>query len=383
MNNNNLIALASLLRKESDAIMSEWRSEIRQLDVAKNLDVPTLNDHIPDLIEELACELEACSDETMIEGLKDNPVVHGLDRLELGFDVEEVVGEYNALRSVILNLIEVHDLQVKGLMNHTINRVIDKSIGLAVKTYATQKALEVQQRREEHLSFVAHDLRSPLSTISMAAQLLESHLPDAVVEGPTANLLATLGRNVTRLNELIVKVIQEENNLNADPNEKARRRDVELKPLVDVLMRDLDPMAVSSHAKLFNQIPGEIVAFADPNLLTLIFQNLISNAISYTPHGNIIVGARQDDEANAVECWVSDNGAGISSSRTEKVFEKLVTDPDRSAGMGLGLAIVKQFVEAHGGTVSVDSVVGVGSTFRFNLPNRGAPNEASNGASGA
>lgn len=375
MNNNNLIALASLLRKESDAIMSEWRSEIRQLAVAKNLDVPTLNDHIPDLIEELACELEACSDETMIEGLKDNPVIHGLDRLELGFDVEEVVGEYNALRGVILNLIEAHDLQVKGLMNHTINRVIDKSIGLAVKTYAAQKALEVQQRREEHLSFVAHDLRSPLSTISMAAQLLEKHLPNAAGDAPTANLLATLGRNVTRLNELIVKVIQEENNLTADPNERARRRDVELKPLVDGLLRDLDPMAVSSDAKLYNQVPTEIIAFADPNLLTLVFQNLISNAINYTPHGNIIIGARQDPDANSVECWVSDNGTGIPKERIEKVFEKLETDPERDAGMGLGLAIVRQFVEAHGGTVSVDSVVDVGSTFRFNLPNRGTTHE--------
>jgi two-component system, OmpR family, phosphate regulon sensor histidine kinase PhoR len=377
VNNNHLITLAALLRKESDALMADWRSEIRQLEVAKHLDIPTLNDHVPDLIEELACELEACSDETVIEGLKDNPAIHGLDRLELGFDVEEVVGEYNALRGVILNLIEAHDLQVKGLMNHTINRVIDKSIGLAVKTYATQKALEVQQRREEHLSFVAHDLRAPLSTISIAAQLLENRLPNGASDEPTANLLATLGRNVTRLNELIVKVIQEENNLNADPNERARRRDVELKPLVDGLMRDLDPMAVSSDAKLFNQIPAEIIVFADPNLLTLVFQNLISNAISYTPHGNIIVGARQDPEANAVECWVSDNGAGIPSGRTQKVFEKLVTDPDRNAGMGLGLAIVRQFVEAHGGNVSVDSVVGVGSTFRFNLPNRGTSNEAS------
>ena len=375
MSKNHLILLADLLRKESDALMCDWRSEVRKLGVAKDLDVPTLNDHIPDLIEELACELEACSDETMIEGLKDNPVIHGLDRLELGFDVEEVVAEYNALRCVILNLIEAHDLQVKGLMNHTINRVIDKSIGLAVKTYATQKALEVQQRREEHLSFVAHDLRSPLSTISIAAQLLESRFPKAASDASTANLLATLGRNVTRLNELIVKVVQEANNLNADPNERAKRRDVELKPLVDGLMLDLDPMAVSSDAKLFNQVPADIVAFADPNLLTLVFQNLISNAISYTPHGNIIVSAREDPETNSIECWVSDNGAGIHEERTEKVFEKLETDPERNDGMGLGLAIVRQFVEAHGGTVSVDSVIGVGSTFRFNLPNREVPRE--------
>jgi two-component system phosphate regulon sensor histidine kinase PhoR len=376
MHKNNLITLAALLRKESDAIMSAWRNEIRKLAVAKHLDVPTLNNHIPDLIEELACELEACSDETKIDGRKDNPIVHGLDRLDLGFDVEEVVSEYHALRAVILHLVEARQLQVKGLMNHTINRVIDRSIGLAVKTYATQKAIEVQQRREEHLSFVVHDLRSPLSTISIAAQLLENHLKNPNGDEATAKLLATLGRNVTRLNELIVKVIQEENNLSADPNERAKRLDIELKPLVDELMRDLDPMAVSSNAKLFNQVPDDLIAFADPNLLTLVFQNLISNAINYTHHGNIIVSARQDTEANSVECWVSDNGAGISQDRTEKVFEKLETDPERDVGMGLGLAIVRQFVEAHGGNVSVDSVIGVGSTFRFNLPNREMPNEA-------
>jgi len=54
LNNNHLITLAALLRKESNALMADWRSEVRQLDVAKHLDIPTLNDHIPDLIEELA-----------------------------------------------------------------------------------------------------------------------------------------------------------------------------------------------------------------------------------------------------------------------------------------------------------------------------------------
>ena len=112
-------------------------------------------------------------------------------------------------------------------------------------------------------------------------------------------------------------------------------------------------------------------------MLFFIFQNLISNAISYTPHGNIIIGARQDPAADSVECWVSDNGAGIPTESIQKVFEKLETDPERDVGMGLGLAIVKQFVEAHGGTVSVDSVVDVGSTFRFNLPNQKTSSEAS------
>jgi signal transduction histidine kinase len=115
-------------------------------------------------------------------------------------------------------------------------------------------------------------------------------------------------------------------------------------------------------------VPEGLTAFADANMLTLIFQNLISNAIDYTPNGEVTIGAKKIEESAAVECWVSDNGAGIPADRLDKVFDKLETDPDKKSGMGLGLAIVKQFVEAHGGQVAVESELGQGSTFRFTIP---------------
>lgn len=368
MSAENLDALAALIRRERDTLLAEWRHEVRQLSVAHNLDVPTLNDHVPDLLEELACELEVCSDGSMIEGLKENPITHGLDRLRLGFDVEEVVAEYNALRGIIQDLIERHDLRLRGAVNRTINRVIDVSIGLAVKTYAAQKALEIQQRREEHLAFVAHDLRSPLSAIAMAAKLLEDTVPDVTKDERGAMLLETMHRNVRRLNSLVVKVVQEEANLKTQVNERVERREVKLRALVEVLVSDLSPLATASNLSLIDRVPEELTAFADANMLTLIFQNLISNAIDYTPNGEVIVGARKSKESASVECWVSDNGAGIPADRLDKVFDKLETDPDKKSGMGLGLAIVKQFVEAHGGEVSVESEPGHGSTFRFTIP---------------
>jgi signal transduction histidine kinase len=95
---------------------------------------------------------------------------------------------------------------------------------------------------------------------------------------------------------------------------------------------------------------------------------LISNAIDYTPHGEVLIGAREAKESASIECWVRDNGAGIPVDRLEKVFDKLETDPQKKGGMGLGLAIVKQFVEAHGGQVTVESEPGQGSTFRFTVP---------------
>jgi signal transduction histidine kinase len=368
LSTENLHALATLIRRERDTLLAAWRKEVRQLSVAHKLDVPTLNDHIPDLLAELADELEAYSEESMIGELKKNSVIHGLDRLRLGFDVEEVVAEYNALRDVIQDLIEEHNLSLRGPVNRTINRVIDMSIGLAVKTYATQQALEIQQRREEHLAFVAHDLRSPLAAIAMAAQLLERTVPDVANDERAASLLETMHRNVRRLNSLVVKVVQEDANLKAKVNEKVERQEVNIKELVEALVSDLGPLAAASHLSLINEVPEGLTAFADANMLSLIFQNLISNAIDYTPNGEVIVGARKSEELNSIECWVSDNGAGIPAGRLENVFDKLETDPDKKSGMGLGLAIVKQFVEAHGGQVWVESEISQGSTFRFSLP---------------
>ena len=359
-------------------MLGEWRSAVRQLRVARDLDVPTLNDHLPDLLEELACELEASCDETMIEGLKESPVIHGLERLRIGFDVQEVVAEYNALRSVIQNLAERHGLSLHGKANHIVNRVIDGAIGLAVKSYATQKALELQQRREEHLSFIAHDLRTPISVIAMASRLLNTNLPGGEKDERSAQLLDTLNRNVNRLNALVSKVVQEEANLKTDPDEKLDRHQIKVWTLVEDLVSDLQPLAETSNASLINSVPQEMTAFADASLLTLVFQNLISNAIGYTQNGEVTIGAREISEAASVECWVSDNGAGIPPERLENVFEKLETDPDKKEGMGLGLAIVKQIVEAHGGRVTVNSKLGQGSTFHFTLLDEGARDQTNN-----
>jgi signal transduction histidine kinase len=76
-----------------------------------------------------------------------------------------------------------------------------------------------------------------------------------------------------------------------------------------------------------------------------------------------------------VECWVTDNGAGIPGEFLEKVFDKGETDPENQGGMGLGLAIVKTFTEAHGGQVTVESQEGVGSTFRFSVPTKATVGE--------
>jgi signal transduction histidine kinase len=157
-------------------------------------------------------------------------------------------------------------------------------------------------------------------------------------------------------------------NLKTKVNERVKRREVNLREMVEALVKDLRPLADASSLKLVDVIPEGLTAFADSGMLSLVFQNLTSNAIDYTPNGRVTVGARAGAGSAAVECRVADDGAGIPEDRLETVFDKMETDPKKKSGMGLGLAIVKQFVETHGGRVSVESELGRGSTFRFTIP---------------
>ncbi len=373
MDTNDLAKLAALITLERDRLLSQWRQQLRELASARDLDTPTLNDHIPQFLEELAAALLSRSDETIREALcEGSPPAHGSQRFEDGFDIVEVVAEYAILRGCIHDLADSNGLTLQGKPFHIINHVLDGAIGLAVKTFASQRALEVQRRREEYLAFVAHDLRTPLSAISLATAVLELKLPELGATPANSQMLKTLRRNVQHLEILIGKVLEENTNLQTEEGVKLEQRVFDLWPLVEALAHDLHPVARANSTQLINEVPDELVVYADASLLRRIFQNLIANAIKYTPRGEIRIGARDLGMDSAVECSVSDNGAGIPQNLLGKVFDKGETDPESIGGTGLGLTIVKIFVEAHGGTISVESMQGVGSTFRFTLPNANA-----------
>jgi signal transduction histidine kinase len=368
---NDLDKLAALIKQERNALLSRWRQQVRQLPSAQHLDTPTLNDQIPGLLDELATALQSRSDETIPEALSEgSPSAHGLQRVQDGFDIEEVVAEYNILRGCIHDLADTNGLSLQGKPFHIMNRVLDGAIGLAVQTYATQRALEVQQRREEYLAFVAHDLRTPLTAISVVTTVLELTLPERSASAETAQMLKTLRRNVQHLGRLVSKVIEENTNLQTEIGIKLERRAFDLWPLVEALIHDFHPVAGTASTQLINKVPDDLVVYADASLLRRVFQNLIANAMTYTPRGEVIIGARELGAEGAIECWVSDNGAGIPEERLETVFNQFETDPQKEGGLGLGLAIVETFVEAHDGKVTVESKEGLGSTFRLTLPAR-------------
>lgn len=367
----NLNKLAGLIKQERQSLLSQWRLQVRELPSARHLDIPTLNDHMPSLLDELASELKSNSKLTIPEVLlEESPPAHGLQRLQEAFDIEEVVAEYNILRGCLHDLATVNDINLQGQPFHVINRVFDHAIGLALETYASQQALNVKQRREEYLAFVAHDLRTPLFAISLAGRVLEQSLPKRGYGEDAAQMLKSLRRSVQQLEGLVQKVLEENTHPEADNGIHLERRLFDLWPLVEALMDDIALVSESAGTKIVNIVPDDLVVYADASLLRRILQNLIANAVKYAPNGIITIGAKNLAEDNRVACWVSDNGKGIPEDMLQKIFDKGETDTARNDGTGLGLAIVQTFTEAHGGTVTVESALNVGSTFRLELPGK-------------
>ena len=367
----NLNKLADLIKQERLTLLSQWRLQVRELPSARHLDIPTLNDHMPSLLDELATELKSNSKLTIPEVLlEESPPAHGLQRLQEAFDIEEVVAEYNILRGCLHDLATKNGIILQGQPFHVINRVFDHAIGLALETYATQQALEVKQRREEYLAFVAHDLRTPLFAISLAGRVLEQSLPKRGYNEDSAQMLKSLRRSVQQLEGLVQKVLEENTHSESDNGVHLQRRLFDLWPLVERLIDDTALVSESAGVQIVNRVPDDLVVYADASLLQRILQNLVANAVKYAPNGIITIGAQNLVDDNSIACWVSDNGMGIPEDMQQKIFDKGETDAERDDGKGLGLAIVQTFTEAHGGTVTVESAPGVGSTFRFTLPGK-------------
>src|SRR5689334_7867343 len=209
MSIESLATLATLIDRERDPVLAQWRGLVRAMPSAMHLDTPRLNDHLPTLLVELAAALRSADDLTITGALREgSPPVHGLQRFDDGYDIEEVVAEYNVLRDCIHDLAEHHGVRLQGKPFHILNRVLDGAIGMAMQSFAKGQAAAVQRRREEYLAFVAHDLRTPLNAIAVSARVLETKFPKEEASD-AQRMLKTLNRNVTRLNVLVRKILDE------------------------------------------------------------------------------------------------------------------------------------------------------------------------------
>ncbi|TAK21916.1 MAG: hypothetical protein EPO26_13125 [Chloroflexota bacterium] len=229
---------------------------------------------------------------------------------------------------------------------------------------------ELNRLKDEFVAQVSHELRGPLVPISGYSELLAMGQADPE---QTARYGEAIRESASRLNRLV------EDLLDLGRIESGRyhleRAAVDLRDLIERVARDSG--AVSSRHHVVVDAPSDLPTVdADPDRVTQVVTNLVTNAIRYSPEGGEI-RTRLRRENGFVVTEVIDRGVGIPPEHVERVFEKFYrvenTVTRQVRGTGLGLAICQELVRAHGGKIWVESLVGVGSRFSFTLPVAGQP----------
>ena len=226
---------------------------------------------------------------------------------------------------------------------------------------------EAVKKRQAILEIVAHELRNPLNAISMSAELLLSRLPPGEPGERIGERATLIQRSADRLTELIRQLLD----LAAL---EAGRLKVHVKP-ADALqiareaVETLRPLAENSSQALELEVAIEHTGLVcDHDRIVQVLVNLVGNAIKFSPAGAKIV-VRVEGRDGAVRFSVADTGPGIAPAHLSQLFERYwQAEPDSRKGTGLGLFIARGIIEAHGGTIAVDSQLGKGSTFTFTLP---------------
>jgi CheY-like chemotaxis protein len=244
----------------------------------------------------------------------------------------------------------------------------DSNKTISLRNVTEQRRLEA--RRLDFYSMIAHDLRSPLTSILMRTELMLTGKRGTLPEASSQDL-RKIENNVRSLVSLINDFLDLARF--EGTGFKLERNEVDLYALIEEAIEQYRPLADSRQIQLHAVRPGEaMITSGDPQRLMQVISNLVANAVKFTPPGGeVAIGFAC--ERSMIRVGVADNGPGIPEEAIPSLFQRYARVGRATAkieGTGLGLMIVREIVEAHGGTVGVDSKEGEGSTFWFRLPAR-------------
>lgn len=233
---------------------------------------------------------------------------------------------------------------------------------------AERKLVELNQLKNKFLGIAAHDLRNPISSISGFSELLlsEDMGPLTEEQNEFVGIIHDASqRMLALLNDLLDISMIESGKLELRVEQGSLKRLIEDQIHINRIIAE--KKGIMLHARL-SEIPD---ALFDANRITQVIDNLVGNAIKFSPSGSKIHITLAREE-NMAKVSVMDEGPGISSEDQTKLFgefQRLSTQPTGGEkSTGLGLSIVKKIIEAHRGTVGVESRIGKGSTFSFTIP---------------
>lgn len=267
-----------------------------------------------------------------------------------------------------MRIIEIDEDKIFHAHAAPVSSEQDHRIGVVTVIRDVTQQREIEKMKTELVSMVAHELKSPLTSIfGFSELLLKSELPDEKSEEYAQVILS----ESKRLADLVDKFL----NLSRLESGKTEPQiqPFDIRDSVARLLETHGQLARSKNIRVMTELPGYTTkVMGDEAMIDQVLHNLYSNAIKYSPVGAKI-GIELKESENTVTLNMIDNGIGIEKDDLSNIFDKFYrvkrdTETHSPEGSGLGLSLVKQIIEKHQGTVSVKSQPGVGSVFGFSIP---------------
>lgn len=357
------LELGEAIDRHRPEIERRWLERV-QRDICNDPSVEEsqLRDAIPDylvaLVELLQRRRGERLDLTAHEAWSTVAREHGVARVQIGFDIDQLVHEFILLRHTIRD-IAVADLQDDRGADAVLADILDAAIAAAVRAYVEARDYQARREQAKHIGFLIHELRNPLGAGMLAAAELRHTAPTS-----QQRHLGVVERSLRRLNELIDGVLL---------NEKLEADEADIRPVELEFERLLDQALEGARAEANRKGLGfrvkcdsAIRVRLDPRLTSSAIQNVADNAVKYTDSGEVEVSV--DDVDDEIVLHVRDNCQGLSDEELRTIFEPFRRGRTGKAGTGLGLAIARNAVEAQGGHIDAESSGPHGCHFWITLP---------------
>ena len=370
--------LAEFIRQNEAAIVKEWIEFARTISPASDkMTKLALQDHVVDILGFVADDLESAQtprerfDKSRGDGPSENAFsesaaeIHAALRLADGFDIDQMVSEYRALRASVVKQWVAHhqglastDVEDLTRFNEAIDQAVTESVAHYTKT--------INNSRNLFLGVLGHDLRNPIGAVAMGAQWMErSGIENPKQAKVVSEIRAAAGRATQILADLLdltrssfgTKIPVTKNKIN----------------IVTLCQEIVDELLAINAERSFEVThDGDPTVSCDPARLGQVLSNLMGNAVHYGDASQPITISVVGNDPEMVKIAVHNFGVPISSETQKSMFQPwmrgLDTAPENGTHLGLGLHISKLIVEAHGGEISVTSNEETGTTFSLQLP---------------
>lgn len=390
-----MTTLKQIYANHLEKVFEQWKQRVREdrkIQSSKNLDETELGDSIPKVLAAIAMALTCDCDDDFDEFVEAS-LEHGRVRFKQGFDVREVAREYRLLRQTIFDNLETPLLRLSPTEQYRavrlIDAVLDEAIAQCFRQFLEEQikgveSLHQQQLinnqeigrllrlNQENFSFLAHEIKNPLTAIMGHAQLLLVQQQAKGVEDPLSfKHIERVLRSSRQLLQLVNDAL--EISQSTTGQKKLQLVTVEVKTVINSCVSLMEPLAKAKQLEIkvnTEKAPEKITT--DITCLSQIITNLVSNAVRYTDQGVVEI----ESILLPSEQWllaVSDTGIGIPDDEQTLIFEPFTrassnTSKYRDGSTGLGLTIVAQQVKQLQGEIKVFSSIGEGSRFEATFP---------------